>query len=119
MSRHTEALRDIPCDLDGAAFEFIDLAADGAAEVMVVLLAGHFVTSRSARHLYGCQPAVFKQRRDVAIDRCKAYAIDVRFSERQGFFRRQWTIGCREGTSDRVFLFSISCLRRQLIQAPP
>ncbi len=55
-------------DLLLATFEFVELAAIVALEMMMMFFAGDLVTRRVTRNLDCSQPAILDQRFDVAIN---------------------------------------------------
>lgn len=94
-------------DLLHATFEFIKLAAIVALEMVMVLLAGNLVAGRITGNLNRCQPAIFDQRFDVAINRGNSQTAMALLRGRQGFFQRERSISLSECPADRVLL---SCM---------
>jgi hypothetical protein len=67
MARCTKTFGQLRHVLGHASFQFVDLPAFIALEVMMVLLAGNLVARAIARYLYRLKPSVVDKRLNIPI----------------------------------------------------
>jgi hypothetical protein len=88
-------------------------------EVMMMRLAGHFVTGRLAGERHCIQPALGQQRLDIAIDRGDTERLIVALRGRERLLRRKRTIRLDEGFAYRLLLARVARDRlRNLLMIP-
>jgi hypothetical protein len=93
-----------------AAFELVDGAADVALEVMVMGFAGDLVASGVAWDFDGCEPLVFDEVADVAIDGGDADGFNLFLSKGKRFVGGERAICFEESGADSVFLTGVARL---------
>lgn len=113
MTGHTKAAREFWAKAEIATLELEDFAAGVAAEVMVMRLAGDFITECFTGHGDGREPVVLEQSPDVAVDSGDAEAADLGLRGGQHLLRREWPVGTLKCFSDRSFLPCITRLSGQ------
>jgi len=97
-------------EVPGTAFQFVDLAARAAMEVMMVGLAGEFVAGRLAGEFDDGQPPLLHQPLHIAVDRRHAQPLTLRLGSPQDLIHRQGPAGRLEDSPDGVALFRFSDL---------
>lgn len=113
MTCGTEAAWKAWFDLLLAAFEFIELAAIVAMEMVMMFLAGNLVAGRVTWNLNRSQPVIFDQRFDIAIDSRDSQTAMMPLRGCQRLFQRERSIGLAECLADRVFLSCVPDSHRE------
>jgi hypothetical protein len=91
-----------------ATIQVKNFAAPIAMEVVVMLLARHFVASCIAGNLHGLQPPLVHEILNVPIDRCDSETSVMAPGAFQSFIRGQRPVHLEECLTDRRFLSCIA-----------
>jgi len=110
MAGDLKARRGQRLEAGEAASQLEHLAARFAVEMMVVSLAGKFVTGRFSRQFDRRQPALVHESFDITVNRGNADALLIGRGELQHFVRVQWTVRQGKRLADRPALTSIAVL---------
>ena len=112
MTRGMEPAGKPGLDLLHAVFEFIELAAIVAVEVMMVLFTGNLVPRGVTWDLNRSQPPIFDQCFDVAIDGGNSQAPMVLLRRCQSFFQGKRPISLTKCPADGVFLSCVPAVHQ-------
>ena len=91
-----------------ATIQVKNFAATIAVEVVMMLLARHFVASFIAGNLHGLEPSLVHQILNVSIDRCDSKASVMASGAFQSFIRGQRPVHLEECLTDRRLLSCIA-----------
>ncbi len=104
MPFHEETIRRQGRETSRTGIHLEETIAFPTVEVVVMPLAGHFVSIGSPRQFHPVQPAMPFQGSDIPVDRSHARPGHMLLGNLEDLPRGEWSIGLREGLLDRLAL---------------